>query len=653
MYILGIDFGHGETSADLCNIQWTDNFAQLKQPESIEIFNGKETIKSVLLIENDGDNKFYYIGQQAVNRYANPKNHTGNTRLSYHAGFKKAPSFMSPQEREVMRIYMGEVYKQIRRQRPELTDTNHLVYIACPSNPKKWKNEELTAYADIALDAGIPLAKIDNQNVGIIRESRAAFIKARSNPKSKASVKEGILLIDFGSSTVDLTYYSSKFTDKPIDDGYDCGASNVERCIASDFATKHQDVAKSINDVNTAKTAIELTIRDCKENFYSGDSEDMEVTLNLIKITNGLYTGTPWYFYTEEEIKTLLSNYTKSIRNSFVDFRDKYLTDKPIELIFMTGGASRMKFVEDIARDVFNYKKDFYKELNPSLTISNGIALAGRADLRTLAMENDLMTSDVITHADIATSTTDKASSAIADRVINETSDCYSAFASRSYDDNLNSLESDVKRKVNSIYASSYLNSAYSEVLKDVANSKIIPTINNIVKDYFPDFEIAGIQSSSSFSLSVNSDSINTLSSVITSSLNQIEEGLIEGLGKLLWNVGAAGVLVVEGGLINAGIGLINMFRDKKIEYVDIGDAVDDATFDFRDKSTKLSSSRRTDVKNKFVENRSSYRSSICYDVKNKLKSDSSLIGQINSKGRNEIKKYISSQIQKARIMLN
>lgn len=69
---------------------------------------------------------------------------------------------------------MHEVYEQIKKQRQELKDDNHLVYIACPSNAKKWTEKELEEYAQIALEAGLPLAKIDD-NIGIIRESRAAF----------------------------------------------------------------------------------------------------------------------------------------------------------------------------------------------------------------------------------------------------------------------------------------------------------------------------------------------------------------------------------------------------------------------------------------------------------------------------------------------
>lgn len=653
VYVLGIDFGHGETSADICSIQWDTNFSQLTVPESIEIFNGVPAIKSILLIEKNGQEENVYIGQQAVSRYANPKFHTNDIEFFYYSYFKKIPSSMSDNDKKVMRTFMREVYKQIRKQRPELKDDNHLVYIACPSNSKIWTEEEVEKYAEIALEAGLPLAKVDEKNVGIIRESRAAFLKARSNIQYKSSIKEGLLLIDFGSSTVDLTYYSSRFTDKPIDDGDNCGASHVEKGITKDLSQRYAVVSAAMKEVSSAQTAILLSVRDAKEYFFTYDSEDLEVVLNLPKFTKGKIDKSIEYFYSNDDIESILVDYVEDIRKSFVHFRDTHLNGKPIKLIFLTGGASRMDFVQRIAREVFDYKDDFYKETNPSLTISNGIALAGRADLRTHSMEQVLLQSEVIRNADIASNTIEKTSSLIAQQVIEKVSGCYSSFASRSYDDNLESLENDVKRKVDSIYASSYLTSAYNDVLKEVANKEIIPKINNIVKDYFPDFEIEAIKSSSSFSLNVKSDSISTISSVISSSLNKIEEGLIEGVAKLVWNIGAGTIAAAEGVAVNIGIGLVNIFRDKPIDYVDVGDMVDEVTFSFRDKKTKLSSSRRKYVENAFIENKSSYKSSICLDIKSKLQSESSLKVQINNTGRNDIINYIKEQIQNARIMLN
>lgn len=655
-FVIGIDFGHGETSADICNIQWDDSYLKLVAPEPIEIFNGVPAIKSVLLIEIIEGQTQYYIGQQAINRYSNPRSHTQTNSFSFHSYFKKVPSKMSIKEREIMCMFMAQVYQQIRRQRQELTDDNHVVYIACPSNSEKWTDNELRLYADIALEAGIPLAKIEGQSVGIIRESRAAFLKARTNPCSKASVKEGILLIDFGSSTVDLTYYSSKCTKKPIDDGGEtCGASNVEIKITEELKERNPILNDAITAVPSTYTALLLTMREAKEKFYTYEGEDMECSISVTKITGGAIRGSVEEFFSNADISHILQEYLVEVRECFEKFRNDYIAEFPIKLIFMTGGASRMSFIQDIARDVFRYNGEFYKETNPSLTISNGIALAGRADMRTSAMEEQLLKNSVITNADIASHTIEDAASNIADEVIRKVEAKYSSFASQSYDDSISSLESDIKSAIDSINFSAYLKSAYNSRLRRTANEQVMPPINDIVKDYFPDFEIPNIESSTMFSLSVNTNSISTLSSMISSSVDKITEGLIEGLAKVAWNVGMGAVVAVEGTVANVAIGIVNLFRSDKnqIEYIDVGDAVDSVVINFRDKTTKLSSSRRADVKNEFVTKKSTYRSSINNDIKNKLNSDASLKTQLNEKGRSEIKNYIKAQIASARLMLN
>lgn len=655
-YVIGIDFGHGETSADICNIQWDDNYLKLVSPESIEIFNGVPAIKSVLLVEEFQGQRQCYIGQQAINRYSNPKSHTQTNSFSFYSYFKKIPSLMSEEEREIMCTFMSQVYQQIRLQRQELTDRNHVVYIAAPSNSDKWTDNELKLYADIALDAGLPLAKIEGQSVGIIRESRAAFLKARTNPNSKASVKEGILLIDFGSSTVDLTYYSSKYTKKPIDDGGEkCGASNVEIKITQELKKHNPVIDEAITTIHSAETALLLTMREAKEKFYTYEGEDMECSISLTKITGGAIRGGVEEFFSNADISLILKDYLVEIRECFEKFRDNYIAKFPIKLIFMTGGASRMSFIQDIAREVFQYDGKFYKETNPSLTISNGIALAGRADMRTFAMEEQLFNSLTITNADISSQTIEDASSYIADEVIRKVEDKYSTFASLSYDDSISSLECDIKSAIDSINFSLYLKSAYNSRLKKVANEQIMPKINNIVNDYFPDFEIPNIESSTTFPLSVNANSIPTLSSMITSSLSKITEGFIEGLAKVAWNVAFGSFAVVEGGLINAGVWVINQFRDsnKQLEYIDIDDFVNEFTIGFRNKQTRLSSKRRADVKKVFVDNKSTYRSNISSEIKKVLDADASLKSQLNEKGRSEIKKYIKAQIANARLMLN
>lgn len=83
----------------------------------------------------------------------------------------------------------------------------------------------------MAAQAGLPMA-------GITSESRAAFIKAQQDASSGLPqyIDKGAIVFDMGSSTLDFTYLSDGM--KPVDYGYDCGASQVEKIIYKNIRAK-------------------------------------------------------------------------------------------------------------------------------------------------------------------------------------------------------------------------------------------------------------------------------------------------------------------------------------------------------------------------------------------------------------------------------
>ena len=500
-YIIGIDFGHGETSADMCEIQWNDNFLQLEDPTPIEIFNGQNATKSVLLVENGTDinnepTSTYYVGHQAIEKYFNKYRQRDTKRLSqsrFYCYFKQIPSLMEKNGTvEVMKQFMRGIYLQIRKQRSELTDNNHIVYIACPSNDKKWTNEELKNYAEIALDAGLPLVKIDDNSIGIIRESRAAFIKARSNKSTNYAIKEGILLIDFGSSTVDLTYYSSLYVQKPEDGGDDCGAYHVEDAIFNQLI-QDDDLARQCSEDSTSTSfALELGIRESKEKFYCNNSEELEISLNAVKLSVGKISGDIDKWYTDDDINKMLSSYKSSIKKCFMDYRDNHLNNHPIKLVFLTGGASRMDFIKDIVCEIFNYQGDFYRETNPSLTISNGIALAGRADLRSSSLLDELLPKidTIVNQSDVAEKVIESGSIAITGTVLDIIENNYLAFKNQNSNGSIATLETNIKNALRDVNYSVLFNQQFEIVLREFVNKHVLRELNAIVADYFPDEKI-------------------------------------------------------------------------------------------------------------------------------------------------------------------
>ena len=647
-YVIGIDFGHGETSADICNIQWQDNYLKLLPPESIEIFNNVNAIKSVLLIEElDGETN-YFIGEQAISRFGSRKKQSA-AKQSYYSYFKKAPSKMTPEERQVMESFMREVYLQIRRQRSELTDTNHLVYIACPSNSDKWSDQEQIAYADIALSAGLPLATIDGVGDGIIRESRAAFLKARNNPKSKSSIKEGILLIDFGSSTVDLTYYSTHHTEKPIDDGgAECGASNVEIRITDELKKTEPKIQEAIDANPSAATAVLLAVREAKEKYYSFDGEDMEISISLTKLTGGAVMGAIEKYYSDDEIIKILSEYIGEIRTCFEQYRDKYLTNMPIKMIFLTGGASRMQFIQDLARDVFHYEGEFYREINPSLTISNGIALAGRADLRSSDLKGvlDKDIDEIGNQNEFPNKVIEAGSKEIANGVLDVIEKRYELFKSRTADSSLESLESEIKEALSGMDYTALFNKPFADVLREVVNVTVLPELNAVVADYFPDEKLKEITTRQKISTDVTISTEN-IEPIINKSVDSISEGLMLGLLKLLGSI--------VGGIVSMALAAaIRVLGNPEKGFWETADSIASRIMpNWNGKDTVLDSEKRATIYANFLENRPSFAQNIQESLCKDLNSNQQLNDSIKAVFKTEAKKYVEEQIKQVRLMLN
>ena len=208
-FIIGIDFGHGETSAAFYDLK-------TQEKKDLDILPGLKVVKSAVAILEQEGTETICVGDAAIMNAAYAKD--------FQISFKERPSKMDKTERGRMVKFMKGVYAEILNCHPDYKSRQHVVYIARPSQDDLWKSEE-NAYLQIAEDAGLPVA-------GIQKESRAAYFRARTLPDSKIDsyVKDGVLIVDFGSSTIDFTYLNSILS-KPIDDGCPCGASQVERTL--------------------------------------------------------------------------------------------------------------------------------------------------------------------------------------------------------------------------------------------------------------------------------------------------------------------------------------------------------------------------------------------------------------------------------------
>lgn len=385
-YVIGIDFGHGETSAAICPIEW-DKEAGQRELSVIDIDLDRAARKKVITsavcrTEKDG----VKIGDEAFEHM------TDNNGI--RICFKQKPKTLEGEAERLMIDFMKVVYSRIRENCEELNDTNHIVYIARPSGWIEEDSKEL--YRKMALEAGIPLA-------GLTSESRAAIFYAKGPGINFTNqISKGAIVFDLGSSTLDFTYLSSR--EKPIDFGYNLGASIIDDAILEYMILSNPDAKKFVQKHPQYIDALKFKARKFKEEAYSRAESSKTIggfpLGNIIPDTEQSYED-----YADTYIKLRVNNlaelneivdnqthYLQRLKKALNDFRNEKIPGKSINGVFLTGGASRMNFIIPIIEETLHIDKEIIKidGDNPSLTISRGIAMLGATDATTYILREEL-----------------------------------------------------------------------------------------------------------------------------------------------------------------------------------------------------------------------------------------------------------------------
>lgn len=655
-YIIGIDFGHGETSAAICRV-YNNN-----DPEDIDLTGtGKEAIPSTIYIESKDGVENILIGKEAIAEYG--KGGSGD----FYAYFKQSPDTLDENKNpniRIMKLFMRKVYETIcTRRAGELMEggiikNNHVVFIACPSQSQKWGDNAMQNYVTLALEAGLPVAgaSIDDKFrlSGIVRESRAAYIRALQKDEAKQIATKGILVIDYGSSTIDITYY--KEGEKPIDRGYQLGASFVEKAIFNYLKEAHDDLEGDQNPeilkqiertYPSLATKLLYSIRESKEKFYTdyAFANSIEIgfkfkpRVNADKIDVELSKAT----ITDE----ILPSYIRDVKAAFEDFKKNVIKSNNVTLLVLTGGASRMNFVQDLAKSVFGENVKMLPPQDPSLTVSNGIATAGRADVLLYYLAKELLHKEYST---IYWNVRSRVRDRISEKILKAVNDAYSSFLNGNLSSNtINALEARIKMNINSI-SSSYneeLYNAFRSELENYINNNIKPAIREYLSIHFPHYDISTIQrysAPSDITIDISSNSLNAINAAINDAVTEITEGFLEGMAILAVNIIAGTATIVIDGARNILRGAANIFlpNDEQIEYIDIGERLDNNTISFNDKNTDLDSDSRRKVYNAFNSKKKDYEKSLRSDIDNKLPA---FKGDCDNAQQRAVEEFIVSEI--------
>lgn len=209
-FIVGFDYGHGETSVAVVDVG------------KVSVKDGTVLVEDVYVCEHSPEPKITsLIGYDA----------DGNTEVDIDIydfkGFDRIESYfkgplvasddfkaINDSQKQHFRDFIVTVFNRVKSNPRNVRMLGKKVryFAACPSG---WNDQQQSAYLDfLQNDCALPID-------GIIEESRAAHVSARKKLHERnrqlSDTARRIVVLDLGSSTLDITLHS----DKTYTDGYE------------------------------------------------------------------------------------------------------------------------------------------------------------------------------------------------------------------------------------------------------------------------------------------------------------------------------------------------------------------------------------------------------------------------------------------------
>lgn len=398
-YIVGVDFGHGETAAYVI------------------------PIREVGIMENDGVELKIRNGNTSDQKVCPSVVYcTHNNEFSLSDGegkkliaaFKGRISQLDAEKKNAYRGFIRCVFESIVRNNNYLkvdnTNCNFYFCIACPT---RWNKSERKEYITFFNEI---LAPYNSSVLFLMNESDAAYFTNINSIDSH----ETALVIDYGSSTIDYTLMQNhKKISDDIWSNQQLGANLIEKTLLLKYkdsqfddynAAKSQTVSALIASgneslVDNIDLRLEYEIRTAKESSYSKEDSSIFLQYTFYKITNYSDLKKVRFHIEFDDFNDDIIDYREEVRKDFVKLADniKKKTSAPLNKIVLSGGASIMPWVEDYVKEIFP-GASIVKDLHPSYVVAKGVAKYGKAQLdalnRIMAILGEVDYADVYKKAD-------------------------------------------------------------------------------------------------------------------------------------------------------------------------------------------------------------------------------------------------------------
>ena len=258
-------------------------------------------------------------------------------------------------------------------------------YIGCPAG---WDKADREDYRGIFESAGYPPLKI-------VSESRAALVSACRSRHLQVGydiLSKPVLVVDVGSSTTDFAYIMSGKEVKLKTGGeVVLGGGIMDEILLDEAIDASPDPAKirRIFRENEAwRTYCEFAARRLKEKYYSDveywQNEPLTQTISIrtqlipVRLKLTMSPGIADKLLNKKVDRLGGKSFRKVFTDSLMQVRES-ITDRQPELIFMTGGVSRMQELRQWCREIFPEAVVICGS-EPEYSVAKGLAECGLID---------------------------------------------------------------------------------------------------------------------------------------------------------------------------------------------------------------------------------------------------------------------------------
>lgn len=371
MIYIGFDLGDGESC-----VTWSRDL-NANAPVPV-VVNGDVSFLTAVGTLN---------GETVIGKHAAKGTDVEDLRVCFKRHFLEQKNDV---DKTVVRFVQGVL--DALRQQPSLKDVIDDPQKACfiVGCPVGWKEEERSRYRRLLQQAGM-------KNVRLASESRAAFESAkRCHNLDEKQLNDSVLVIDIGSSTLDLAYVcdGNEYDVKTYGDTK-LGGGLMDEMIVQ-YAIQHtsEPMASALRTVlandPAAHSTVMMAAREMKEQYFNHEEQYFE-TNEVLERTVKFFADRPYRIVLKlspEIVETYLisqphplldkQSFESKLQNTIKTFHMQIRSREP-KLVILTGGPSRMSFFQEMCRNEFS-RSNVVISKNPEQDIAIGLAYAGSVD---------------------------------------------------------------------------------------------------------------------------------------------------------------------------------------------------------------------------------------------------------------------------------